>query len=310
MNHRASISRVYARHVAAGTVPTVSSSVRFGEFAVTQQHFNDVFDWFPATSSDDMMLVLVTTGSVMVDGTMIPPGGAYWTRPDRGRSIRWIDQGRAVCIYLPASSLPDSVWEVHSTSERTQPSSISQGVLAFASSLLESRTVDNGRLTEYLVKQLLTDSVAALILEAQDIAAFAAVVERTPYETAMMYLRLHSTSRNLTVDSVAAALNISGRSLQRALAEKNTTLTATLRQIRTEHALQLLSANSTGMTMSRIAEITGFANPASLRQALNDHRNAERGVAPEPELPTSADFSTTGEVTPIPAPGRDFSAQA
>lgn len=301
MSPRADIGRVFARHVSASAVPAVSSSVTLGEFAIARQVFAGTLNWHAHSPSDDMMVVFVVSGSVEVDGTVLTPGGSYWTRPDRERRIRWADGGQALVLYVPASALPESVWEVHRTTLRQQPTMISQGIFAFAKALLDSRTTDNGRLTEYLVKQLLSDSVAALMLEAQDLAAFSAAIERTPYEAAMMYLRMHSTTRNLTVDNVAAALNISGRSLQRALSDRGTTLTASLRQIRTEHALQLLSGNDTAMTMARVAEVTGFANPASLRQALREHREARDGKPTAPPTPTSADFSSTGTITPITA---------
>lgn len=302
MSSKVNIGRVYARHIQTKTAPTVTAMSMIGDFAISKQMFHGPLDWHADKASDDMMIVLVNDGMAVVNGSYVPAEGVYWMRADRSAKVEWPTPSRATCIYLPASALPDSVWEVADVDFRSEPSKVSQSALAFVTTLIESRAAVNGRLTDYLAEQLLSDIVAALIMEAQDIKSFTAVVERTPYEAAMMYMRLHSTSRDLTVDSIAAALNISGRSLQRALAERDTTLTVALRDIRAEHALRILNEPSRRITMTRVAEITGFANPASLRRALREHAASAAGTPAPPPIPTSADFSTTGEITPISAP--------
>lgn len=92
--------------------------------------------------------------------------------------------------------------------------------------------------------------------------------EQTFNTTVQASLFKHLTAGDATIDTIAAEMGLSARSLQRRLAEQHTTFNQQLRQVQQESAQQYLRDGN--LSTSEIAYLIGYADPNSFSRAFKN----------------------------------------
>ncbi|MCO1340223.1 hypothetical protein BJH93_15220 [Kocuria polaris] len=127
-------------------------------------------------------------------------------------------------------------------------------------------------LDAYFVEKLIQEMFGALLLTSRGLRD---VVERDApglYDRAVALITARRAERDLTPERIASEMNVSLRHLQREFSRHSTSVAATLRRLRVEQAIHLLTdARYDVLSVPDIAFHSGFASPQLLRRALAAH---------------------------------------
>lgn len=127
-------------------------------------------------------------------------------------------------------------------------------------------------LDAYFVEKLIQEMFGALLLSSRGLGN--AVEREAPglYDRAVALITARRAESDLTPERIAGELNVSLRHLQREFSRHSTSVAATLRRLRVEQAIHLLTdARYDVLAVPDIAFHSGFASPQLLRRALAAH---------------------------------------
>lgn len=94
------------------------------------------------------------------------------------------------------------------------------------------------------------------------------------YESAMAHLRRTSHMTSTSVESLAAAMSVSPRTLQHSFQEHNTTVRTELRRARSAHAV-FLRDQDPSLSLDQVAKMVGFGSRSALVRALREARQEQ-----------------------------------
>lgn len=138
---------------------------------------------------------------------------------------------------------------------------------AFASQTVRNSGAEVSTLGRYYIERLLQEMLLGLLTD----SGHATRVSGAPdaYEQALSLLSAQYADPSLTSETVAEAVNLSKRQLERLFERRGTTIRKMLRQIRLEHARSLLQdSNYLVLSTEQIARYVGFSGASSLARAL------------------------------------------
>lgn len=193
-------------------------------------------------------------------GALIQPGSRAMLRAEQGSRVcliagpaEWVtqgDRGAKGCQVIRASGL------------------LSPAV-AFALGAVRTPAAAQSPVSSYFTERLLLEMLQGLLAEMT--ATPTPLSTRDPFPDALAVLSTRYADAGLTSQSVADAVRLSKRQLERIFADHGTTIRGTLRQIRLQHARAMLSSADYGaMSTGWIAQHVGFSSASSLARALRD----------------------------------------
>ncbi|WP_382310139.1 helix-turn-helix domain-containing protein [Herbiconiux sp. UC225_62] len=175
--------------------------------------------------------------------------------------------GRVLVVAVPESVVIDYI-ETESLIGSVHESAVLQPVKRFLRGLLEIAE-PLGALPEYLIETLLWEMVVSIVLEGR--SADALVRPRaTCLDRATAYILANRADRALTPATVARAVGVSPRQLQRVFMSAGTTPSGEIRRQRAELARSMLQNDDfRGFTVNQIAHHSGFGGAAELRRVFS-----------------------------------------
>ncbi|MFJ6651588.1 helix-turn-helix domain-containing protein [Microbacterium sp. NPDC091313] len=148
-------------------------------------------------------------------------------------------------------------------------------------------------ISAHLFARMVVDMIELLALEAQGSPHGAGPARPSLHSQAMAHIAARRGDAELSPSSLARALCVSVRQLQRAFEEHGSTVASEIRRQRTDAAVAMLSdAAFDGVKMPEIAARAGFGNDAEMRRAIAAWMGTTpsqlRGADERPPAPGSA----------------------
>ncbi|WP_309080526.1 helix-turn-helix domain-containing protein [Zhihengliuella sp.] len=126
-----------------------------------------------------------------------------------------------------------------------------------------------GPLDAYFLEKLVQEMAAAVLLSNRRVGAAAQESQPGIYDRALSLMTALRGDHDLTPERVAGELNVSLRNLQREFCRNGTSVAATLRRLRAELAVQLLTDSQYDvLTIPQVAYYAGFGSAPLMRRAL------------------------------------------
>lgn len=193
-----------------------------------------------------------------------------------GRSAKFglavIADAQLVAVTLPAQVLTDfGLDQVQALRALDPNSSMLTPVLGFLREVAV-QDQDVPSVAAYFMEKLVHEMVGGIALENRG-ARFAATPDKGFFDQAMDYIAATAGDSCLTPATLAEALSLSLRQLQREFKRNNTSIAAVILQHRTELAVRHLKDPTLDvLPLEKIAEHSGFASAAQLRRTLREVR--------------------------------------
>ncbi|WP_344881966.1 AraC family transcriptional regulator [Zhihengliuella alba] len=129
-----------------------------------------------------------------------------------------------------------------------------------------------GPLDAYFLEKLVHEMAAAVLLSNRRVGGIAEESQPGVYDRALSLMTALRADQNLTPERVAGELNVSLRNLQREFSRNGSSVAATLRRLRAELAVQLLTDPQYDvLTIPQVAYYAGFGSAPLMRRALTAH---------------------------------------
>jgi AraC-like DNA-binding protein len=128
---------------------------------------------------------------------------------------------------------------------------------------------DPDPLTAYSIEKLMHKLASAMLPSSQGLPAHAAPPITDMFSRAMTLMTAQRANPSVTPTTIAADLHVSLRQLQREFSRRNSTVAGTLRELRTDLAVNLLrNPKYDVLTIDQIASYAGFSGAQQMRRTL------------------------------------------
>lgn len=191
-------------------------------------------------------------------GMVVPAGSVCLLHPHEAAELIAQRPGSATCAWVRLDAVAEAAGAGAGSGRVLSDGAIARSLHAFLLGMLaDSSGTDEGPLAE----RLIVGAIRGVLADVEPGERRARAIDR-----AREIVRSRRTDPAFGVDSLAQALHLSRRQLQRLFAREGTTPLAELRGQRVDHARRLIDTGAEGL--DEIAERAGFRDVAGMRRAF------------------------------------------
>ncbi|KJL23953.1 Transcriptional activator NphR [Microbacterium azadirachtae] len=191
-------------------------------------------------------------------GMVVPAGSVCLLHPDQAVEMIAARPGSVTCAWVRHDAVAEAAGAAAGSGQVLPDGAIARSLHAFLLGMLaDASGVDEGPLAE----RLIVGAIRGVLADVDPGERRARAIDR-----AREIVRSRRTDPAFGVDSLAQALHLSRRQLQRLFAREGTTPLAELRGQRVDHARRLIDAGAEGL--DEVAERAGFRDVAGMRRAF------------------------------------------
>ncbi|MFB2599475.1 helix-turn-helix domain-containing protein [Herbiconiux sp. P17] len=223
------------------------------------------------TSSPSVEVLFPLETSVVVrndsrDERVVRPDESIYLVGHRRYAVFSTHGGLALAVAIPVAAVEEYAGESGRV-DVIRGSAVLSPVKKFLVGVMENHD-DLDRLPAYFIEKLVWEMMASLMLESRGAASLArptlGILDR-----AMAHIAAYRTDQTLTPITLAHALNISMRQLQRVFSGMGSTPSREIRRQRADLAVSMLTNDAFRvLSITQVAHHSGFADASDLRRAF------------------------------------------
>jgi AraC-like DNA-binding protein len=224
------------------------------------------------TSSPSVEVLFPLESTVVVrsdsrEERVVRPDESVYLVGHRRYAVFSTQGGLALALVIPASAVEEYAGASGHV-DLIRNSAVLGPVKKFLVGVMENHA-ELGRLPAYFIEKLVWEMVASLMLENRGASSLARPTLGI-LDQAMAHIAAYRTDQTLTPTSLAHALNISMRQLQRVFSGMGSTPSREIRRQRADLAVSMLTNEAFRvLSITQVAHHSGFADAADLRRAFD-----------------------------------------
>ncbi|SDZ57576.1 helix-turn-helix domain-containing protein [Herbiconiux ginsengi] len=200
------------------------------------------------------------------DERVVRPDESIYLVGHRRYAVFSTQGGLALAVAVPLAAVDEYAGESGHV-ELMRGSALLAPVKKFLIGVMENHD-ELDRLPAYFIEKLVWEMVVSLMLESKGAASLTRPTLGM-LDRAMAHIAAYRTDQTLTPVSLAQALNISMRQLQRVFAGMGSTPSREIRRQRADLAVSMLTNDAFRvLSITQVAHHSGFADAAELRRAF------------------------------------------